>query len=149
MKIIAAMLISTIFVSFLLSKNAMAECKGSQNLPSQQLFVSFESNGDQIVPSEERRLRQWVYEINSRYPIQNWVFVIGGASKRETEPERLAMKRAVAVTKRIIDDGLVNAPFQMKIQIYPSEGAIESSSETREVTVQVSPGCPNNCCDGN
>ncbi|WP_080440050.1 OmpA family protein [Burkholderia ubonensis] len=149
MKIIAAMLISTILVSFLLSKNAMAECKGSQNLPSQQLFVSFESNGDQIVPSEERRLRQWVSEINSRYPIQNWVFVIGGASKRETEPERLAMKRAVAVTKRIIDDGLVNAPFQMKIQIYPSEGAIESSSETREVTVQVSPGCPNDCCDGN
>ncbi|WP_080413011.1 OmpA family protein [Burkholderia ubonensis] len=149
MKIIAAMLISTILVSFLLSKNAMAECKGSQNLPSQQLFVSFESNGDQIVPSEERRLRQWVSEINSRYPIQNWVFVIGGASKRETEPERLAMKRAVAVTKRIIDDGLVNAPFQMKIQVYPSEGAIESSSETREVTVQVSPGCPNDCCDGN
>ncbi|WP_071775220.1 OmpA family protein [Burkholderia ubonensis] len=149
MKIIAAMLISTILVSFLLSKNAMAECKGSQNLPSQQLFVSFESNGDQIVPPEERRLRQWVSEINSRYPIQNWVFVIGGASKRETEPERLAMKRAVAVTKRIIDDGLVNAPFQMKIQVYPSESAIESSSETREVTVQVSPGCPNNCCDGN
>ncbi|WP_080437515.1 OmpA family protein [Burkholderia ubonensis] len=149
MKIIAAMLISTILVSFLLSKNAMAECKGSQNLPSQQLFVSFESNGDQIVPSEEGRLRQWVSEINSRYPIQNWVFVIGSASKRETEPERLAMKRAVAVTKSIIDDGLVNAPFQMKIQVYPSEGAIESSSETREVTVQVSPGCPNNCCDGN
>ncbi|WP_080403204.1 OmpA family protein [Burkholderia ubonensis] len=149
MKIIAAMLLSTILVSFWLSKNAMAECKGSQNLPSQQLFVSFESNGDQIVPSEEGRLRQWVSEINSRYPIQNWVFVIGSASKRETEPERLAMKRAVAVTKSIIDDGLVNAPFQMKIQVYPSEGAIESSSETREVTVQVSPGCPNNCCDGN
>ncbi|WP_157664240.1 OmpA family protein, partial [Burkholderia ubonensis] len=107
------------------------------------------SNGDQIVPSEEGRLRQWVSEINSRYPIQNWVFVIGSASKRETEPERLAMRRAVAVTKSIIDDGLVNAPFQMKIQVYPSEGAIESSSETREVTVQVSPGCPNNCCDGN
>ncbi|MGZ2746997.1 hypothetical protein [Burkholderia stagnalis] len=149
MKILTAILFASIAGSLGLSKDVVAECKGSKNLPSQQFFVSFKPNNAQIVPAEAGRLRQWATEMNLKYPIQNWVFVIGSASKREAEPERLAMKRAAAVTKSIIDDGLVNAPFQMKTQVYPSEGTSEPSAETREVTVQISPGCPNNCCDSN
>ncbi|RQS24402.1 OmpA family protein [Burkholderia sp. Bp8998] len=133
---------------FFFSTNAIAECPGSQNLPSQQFFVSFSPNSHEITASEKIRIGQWVSKINSKHPNQNWIDIIGSASKNETTPDQLATKRASAVAKVIIDDGLINAPFQIKTQIYPTNSATESPSETREVTVQVSPGCLNNCCTG-
>ncbi|WP_321789775.1 hypothetical protein [Burkholderia pyrrocinia] len=143
-----AILVTSIAASFFPSLNAAAECRGSQNLPSQQLFFAFAKNSYRIQGQEKNRLTQWISKMNSEYPIQNWIYVIGSASRNEVDPERLATKRAAAVTKIIIDAGLTNAPFQMKTQISPADSTAESSSETREVTVQVSPGCPNNCCDG-
>ncbi|AXF22112.1 hypothetical protein CUJ89_17555 [Burkholderia pyrrocinia] len=126
----------------------MAECQGSQNLPSRQSFVAFASNSHTIAELERNQLSKWASEMNSKYPIQNWITVIGGASRNEIEPYQLATKRASAVAKTIIDDGLINAPIQINMQINPTNSTTESSAETREVTVQVSPGCPNNCCDG-
>ncbi|WP_175775948.1 OmpA family protein [Burkholderia anthina] len=144
---IAALLAAVTALSFF-STNAIAECQGSQNLPSQQFFVAFSPDSHEITKSEQIRIGQWVSEINSKHPIQNWIDIIGSASKNETAPDQLATKRASAVAKVIIDDGLINAPFQIKTQIYPTNSATDSTSETREVTVQVSPGCLNNCCTG-
>ncbi|NIF42268.1 OmpA family protein [Burkholderia sp. Tr-862] len=143
MRIFISSLISTLFI---FSTNATAECQGSQNLPSEQLFVAFSPKSHEITKSEQTRIEQWVSAINSKHPIQNWIYIIGSASKNETSPDKLATKRASMVTKAIIDDGLINAPFQIKTQIYPASGTAESTSETREVTVQVSPGCLDNCC---
>jgi len=133
---------------FLFSKNAAAECQGSQSLPSQQFFVAFSPNSHETSKSERLRIGRWISEVNSKYPIQNWIDIIGSASKNETTPDQLATKRASVVAKAVIDDGLINAPFQIKTQIYPANSTTEPTPETREVTVQVSPGCLNNCCAG-
>jgi outer membrane protein OmpA-like peptidoglycan-associated protein len=135
-------------VLFLFSTNSIAECQGSQNLPSRQFFVLFSPNSHEISESEKIRIEQWVSEINSKHPIQKWIDIIGSASENENTPDQLATKRASAVAKTVIDDGLINAPFQIKTQIYPASSTTESTPETREVTVQVSPGCLNNCCTG-
>jgi len=148
MRIFIMALITPIAASLLFPSNSAAECQGSQNLPSQQLFVSFSPNSHEVSESEKIRIGRWVSSINSNHPIQNWIDIIGSASKNETDPDRLATKRASATAKIVIDDGLINAPFQIKTQIYPANSTAESTSETREVTVQVSPGCPNNCCTG-
>ncbi|WP_175960602.1 OmpA family protein [Burkholderia pyrrocinia] len=140
---------SSIFSAlFLFSTNSIAECQGSQNLPSRQFFVPFSPNSHEISESEQIRIEQWVSEINSKHPIQKWIDIIGSASKNESTPDQLATKRASVVAKAVIEDGLINAPLQIKTQIYPVSSTAESTSETREVTVQVSPGCLNNCCTG-
>ena len=146
---IAIVALPSIFAALsLFSTNSIAECHGSQNLPSRQFFVSFSSDSYEIRESEKIRIEQWVSEINSRHPIQKWIDIIGSASKNEITPDQLAKKRASAVAKTVIDDGLINAPFQIKTQIYPAGSTTESTPETREVTVQVSPGCLDNCCTG-
>ncbi|WP_081896688.1 MULTISPECIES: OmpA family protein [Burkholderia] len=146
MMILITTLITAISGLLIFPADATAECQASQNLPSRQLFVPFSPNSHEITESEKIRIGRWVSEINSKHPIQNWIYIIGSASKNETTPTQLATKRASEVTKAIIDDGLINAPFQMKTQIYPISSAAESTSATREVTVQVSPGCLDNCC---
>ncbi|WP_202754728.1 hypothetical protein [Burkholderia cenocepacia] len=141
-------LIVFVTTSLILSANATAECQGPQNLPSRQFFVAFPANSHEIPDSEATRIGQWVSTMNSKYPIQNWIDIIGSASKNEKNPERLATKRASATAKLVVDDGLTNAPLQIKTQIYPASSTTGSTSETREVIVQVSPGCVDNCCTG-
>ncbi|ORT84424.1 hypothetical protein B7G54_20775 [Burkholderia puraquae] len=148
MRIFIAALISPIAISFFFSGNAAAACQGSQNLPSQQLFVPFSPNNHEVSESDKIRIGRWVSAMNSKHPIQNWIDIIGSSSKNEITPNQLATKRASAVAKIVIDDGLINAPFQIKTQIYPTNSAAEPTPETREVTVQLSPGCLDNCCTG-
>ncbi|WP_175869937.1 hypothetical protein [Burkholderia sp. BCC0397] len=148
MRIFITALIAPIAASLLFSTNTAAECQVSQNLPSQQFFVAFPRNSHEISESEQIRIGQWISTMNSKHPIQNWIDIIGSASKNEDEPERLATKRASVTAKVVIDDGLINAPLQIKTQIYPANRTTESTSETREVIVQVSPGCVDNCCTG-
>ncbi|WP_322084071.1 hypothetical protein [Burkholderia sp. BCC1972] len=146
MRIFITSLIFPIVTSLLLPASSAAECQGAQNLPSQQFFVAFPHNSHEISESEKIRIGQWVSAMNSEHPIQNWITIIGSASKIEDDSERLATKRASAAAKVVIDDGLINAPLQIKTQIYPAGSAAGSTSETREVTIQVSPGCLDNCC---
>ncbi|MCA8235332.1 hypothetical protein [Burkholderia cenocepacia] len=148
MRIFITSLIVPIATSLLFPASSAAECQGSQNLPSQQFFVAFSHNSHEISKSEKIRIGRWISAMNFDYPIQNWITVIGSASKIEADPERLATKRASETAKVVIDDGLKNAPIQIKTQIYPASSAAGSTSETREVVIQVSPGCLDNCCTG-
>jgi ABC-type arginine transport system ATPase subunit len=137
-----------LIMATLYSAGAHAECKGPQNLPSEQIHVAFEENGSQISESEHTRLRDWVTIVNSKYAIQNWITIVGSASESEQRAQALAMNRAVAVARDTLADGLVNAPLQLKTQAYPIGKSGSQSSDSRNVTVEISPGCPNNCCDG-
>lgn len=146
MRILATVSIASIVAAFLFAENVSAECQGSQNLPSHQFFVSFSDNSHEIHESERARIGRWISSMNSNYPIQNWIDIIGSASKTETSFDQLARKRASETAKVVIDNGLTNAPLQIKTQIYPANGTSEPSPDTREVIIQVSPGCPDNCC---
>ncbi|EMN5129410.1 hypothetical protein RVV79_002511 [Burkholderia contaminans] len=148
LRIIFTALIALIATSFFFFTDAAAKCQESQNLPSQQFFVAFPPNSHEVSESERMRIARWVLAMNTKYPIQNWIDIIGSASRNEAAPDRLATKRAAATAKLVIDDGLINAPLQIKTQIYPVNSTTVSTSETREVTVQVSPGCLDNCCTG-
>ncbi|OXI18587.1 OmpA family protein [Burkholderia sp. AU15512] len=148
MRIFVSTLIAPIATLFFFSMNAAAECQGSQNLPSQQFFVTFSANSHEVSKSERMRIERWVSTMNAKYPIQNWIDIIGSASRNEIGADQLATKRASATAKVVIDGGLINAPLQIKTQIYPANSTTEPTSDAREVTVQVSPGCPDNCCTG-
>ncbi|MBN3814572.1 hypothetical protein [Paraburkholderia sp. Ac-20347] len=135
-------------MALLYATHSMADCKGSRNLPPEQHQVAFESDKADISQPEHTRLKSWIALVNSKYPIQNWTTIIGSAAESEREPKKLAMRRAVTVAREALEDGLVNAPLQIRVQIYPVAKPGPVDSESREVTVQLSPGCPNNCCDG-
>ncbi len=128
--------------------NAHAQCNGPSNLPSEQLHVVFKVNEAKIAAGERRRLDQWISAMNSGYAIQQWVTVIGSAAQTEANPNALAMKRAVAVAADALAAGLTRAPMQVKAQVYPVENRGPTNAEFREVTLQVSPGCPDDCCVG-
>ncbi|CAM2186160.1 hypothetical protein PSAC2689_60286 [Paraburkholderia sacchari] len=117
-------------------------------MPSEQVHVAFEISSSQISASERTRLREWVDMVNSKYAIQNWITIVGSAAESEPTAKALAMRRAVIVAREALEDGLVNAPLQVKAQVYPVVKSGKTSSDSREVTVEISPGCPNNCCDG-
>ncbi|RQT40352.1 OmpA family protein [Burkholderia contaminans] len=146
MRILANVSIASIAASCLFSANVSAECQGSQNLPPQQFFIAFSKNSHEIPEAERAIIGRWISTINSNYPIQNWIDIIGSASKAETAFDQLSRKRASETAKVVIDNGLINAPLQIKTQIYPANGTSEPSPDSREVIVQVSPGCPGNCC---
>ncbi|NLP63364.1 OmpA family protein [Paraburkholderia sacchari] len=139
---------SILALAFLYGMGAKAECKGSQNMPSEQVHVAFEVSSSQISASERTRLREWVDMVNSKYAIQNWTTIVGSAAESEPTAKALAMRRAVIVAREALEDGLVNAPLQVKAQVYPVAKSGKTSSDSREVTVEISPGCPSNCCDG-
>lgn len=136
------------FVVFAFVSNVYAECGGAQNLPSEQTHIAFNVNGEKISHSERKQLGDWVSEMNSKYAVQKWITVVGSASESEANSNALAMNRAVAVAREALEDGLVNAPLQIRTQVYPVRNSNNASAEAREVTVELSPGCPNNCCDG-
>ncbi|CAE6855709.1 hypothetical protein R69927_07755 [Paraburkholderia domus] len=148
MNLKSMVLFSLFPIALAFSSNTYAECSGSQNQPSEQVNIAFDVNGYKVSLAERSRLGEWVSRMNAKYAIQEWVTIVGSASEKEANSNALAMKRAVAVTQDALADGLVNAPFQLKTQIYPVESTDIPSAESREVTVQISPGCPHNCCDG-
>ncbi|MEM5390138.1 hypothetical protein VSR68_42570 [Paraburkholderia phymatum] len=84
--------------------------------------------------------------MKAKYAIHEFVTFVGGASATEKTPKALATARAVTVAKNALDDGLIDAPMQIKAQVYPTDDTIGNSNDAREVTVQLNPGCPNHCC---
>lgn len=138
----------TLFVlAFLVCVDTHAECEGPQNLPSEQVHIAFDINGDKVSVAERARLGEWVSKTNANYAIQKWVTVIGSASESETNAHALAMKRAVTIAQDALADGLVGAPLQVKTQLYPVTNPNHVSAENREVTIEISPGCPDDCCE--
>lgn len=143
-----AIRLSLFLVALVVCVDIHAECNGPQNLPSEQVHITFEINGDKVSAAERARLGEWVSRTNAKYTIQKWVTVIGSASEAEGNASALALKRAVAIAQDVLADGLVSAPLQVRTQIYPVANSHNLGTESRETTVEISLGCPNDCCDG-
>ncbi|WNC93392.1 hypothetical protein RI103_21540 [Paraburkholderia sp. FT54] len=143
-----AIRISLLITALVVCFDTHAECNGPQNQPSEQIHIAFGMNSHKVDVAERVRLGEWVSKANAKYAIQKWVTVVGSASQAERNTNALAMKRAVTVAQDALADGLVSAPLQVKTQIYPVANPGQAGAESREVTVEISPGCPNDCCDG-
>jgi len=131
-----------------LSPSPFAKCTGSANLPSQQLFLTFEKNSRTLENSQFKRLEDWAKSMNSRYPIQQWLQVTAEAQPDEDKPDDLAQARAVAAVKAALDSALVKAPIEIKINVGSFGNPSSYSEAERSVTLQLTPGCRNNCCEG-
>jgi hypothetical protein len=133
----------------LLSISAQA-CNTSQNLPGQNLDVYFERNSMRVSADQVLKMANWAIDMRRRYPIQE-VLVIGGlAEASEKEPEKLALQRADTTKAMLMQFGLTEVPYDVHARIYkPPVHLIEPPEKVRRVEIELSPGCPDNCCDGN
>ncbi|SAK64148.1 hypothetical protein AWB75_02905 [Caballeronia catudaia] len=65
----------------------------------------------------------------------------------EVEPNALARRRAVEVAKLALDRGLSIAPIEIKIEVGSVGNPNSYGSEGRSAFIQLSSGCPNDCCE--
>lgn len=132
----------------LLSINVQA-CNTSQNLPGQNIDLYFEKNSAQVSTDQVLRLANWAIDMRSRYPIQDVLSIGGLAEASEKEPTKLAMRRANMAKAMLIQFGFTHVPYDMRAGVYrPLKHLIEAPEKIRRTEIELSPGCPNNCCDG-
>ncbi|MDR6499441.1 hypothetical protein J2785_002594 [Burkholderia ambifaria] len=141
-------LITAILIGALSPTPSSAKCAGSINMPSQQVSITFKRN--EISPSTEQneKLKEWSKKVLSNYSIHQWLSVSAQAQPDEDNPDDLATSRAVSLTKLALDDGLVRAPIELKTRVGSFGNPASYGDEARTGTLQLTPGCPNNCCDG-
>ncbi|WP_124480826.1 hypothetical protein [Burkholderia stagnalis] len=143
---IAAILI--ISASCALPSAVWAKCAGSVNLPSQQAFFKFHKNEKSLDPIETKRLIDWATEMQKKYPVHQWLSISAEAQPDEDRPNDLAASRAVSLAKLALDDGLVRAPIELKTHVGSLGNPASYGDDARMGVLQLNPGCPNNCCDG-
>jgi hypothetical protein len=131
------------------SSISFAKCDGSVNLPSEQTWVTFKKNDQSLDAAEVAKLKDWARQMRVKYPIHQWLSISARAQPDEDRPEDLATSRAVLVAKVALDSGLVRAPIELKTHVGSFGNPASYGEDARTATVQLSPGCPNNCCDGN
>jgi hypothetical protein len=146
MKLFAMSSVLAIISTF--APQSFAECKGSTNLPGEQIFLTFKKNENFLSPTEAKRLKDWTASMNEKYKIQQWLSIGAHARPDEDMPDTLALSRAVSTAKLALDDGLVKAPIEIKSHVGSPGNSASYSDDARSVTLQLSPGCPDNCCDG-
>jgi hypothetical protein len=132
----------------LLSINAHA-CNTSENLPGENIDLYFERNSAQVSTDQVPGLANWAIDMRSRYPIQEVLSVGGLAEASEKEPQKLARRRADTAKAMLIQFGFTQVPYDLRAGVYtPLEHLIEPPEKIRRAEIELSPGCPNNCCDG-
>lgn len=146
MRLFIAAGMSIAFAAF--APQSFAQCKGSMNLPGEQIFLRFEKNETSLSSAEARRLKDWAASMNEKYHTQQWLSIGAHAQPDENMPDTLALSRAVSTAKLALDDGLVKAPIEIKAHVGSLGNSASYSDDARTVTLQLSPGCPDNCCDG-
>jgi hypothetical protein len=136
-----------IVVFGLLSINVQA-CNTSQNRPGQNIDVYFEKNSAQVSTDQVLRLANWAIDMRSRYPIQDVLSIGGLAEASEKEPTKLAMRRADTAKAMLIQFGFTQVPYDVRAGVCrPLEHFIEPPEKIRRAEIELSPSCPNNCCD--
>lgn len=144
MKVIDLALAASLVIA---SENCFAKCIGSVNLPSQQISVNFKKNANTLDSEQLKKLSDWAQYINTQYPVQTWLQVSARAQPDEGRPDDLVMARAISVVKAALDDGLVKAPIEIKTNVGSFGNPTSYSEAERAVTLQLTPGCRNNCCE--
>ena len=141
-------LVGVLSVLSVFSSQSIAKCENSQNMPGEQIFIPFKKNEKTLSPAEAKRLKDWASSMNEKYHIQQWLSIGAHAQPNEDMPDSLALARAVSTAKLALDDGLVKVPIEIKSHVGSIGNPASYSDDGRSVTLQLSPGCPDNCCDG-
>lgn len=131
--------------ALLLSTSAFA-CIGPQNRPTQTVSVSFEKNSATLTSKEIVRIASWGIDMKSSFPIQLWTNIVATSAPDEKNAPQLAARRATLVKDLAIQFGLANGGSE--VHSYVDNAASLNGSFTMSGQIDLSPGCPNNCCDG-
>ncbi|MCC8402555.1 hypothetical protein LJ655_11750 [Paraburkholderia sp. MMS20-SJTN17] len=132
----------------LLSLSAQA-CDTSENLSGQNIDLYFERNSAQVSTEQVLKLANWAVDMHLKYPIQEVISIGGVAEESEKEPKKLAAERADTAKAMLMQFGLTEVPYDVRSGIYkPFEHLVEQPQKIRRVEIELSPGCPNTCCDG-
>ncbi|MCC8396201.1 hypothetical protein LJ656_26790 [Paraburkholderia sp. MMS20-SJTR3] len=130
----------------LLSFNVLA-CETSQNLPGENIVVYFERNSAILPGAQILKLADWVIKMR-KYRIKQIINIAGVAEQTEKSPLVLASQRADTVRAMLTQFGETGVPYEVHSEIYKPYGYLEPPEKIRLAAVTLSPGCPNNCCDG-
>ncbi|WP_233837298.1 hypothetical protein [Paraburkholderia sp. ZP32-5] len=131
-----------------LSVSAQA-CDTARNLPGQNIDLYFEKNSTQISSDQTLKMANWAIDMRLKYPIQEVLSVRGLAEANEREPGKLALQRADKAKAMLMQFGLTQVEYDIHGAIYrPLVHYVELPETIRRVEIELSPGCPNNCCDG-
>jgi hypothetical protein len=123
-------------------------CQSSGNLPAEIKIIQFDKNSA-IVPSKEVvGLALWAIDMKQRFPIHQWINIGGRASPDEKNGSVLAANRATAAKSLAIEFGLTKSPIEVNSYVDTPEAAKLNGEKTMAVQIDLNPGCPKNCCDG-
>ncbi|MFT4064759.1 hypothetical protein [Paraburkholderia sp.] len=132
----------------MLSVSAQA-CNTAENLPGQNIDLYFQKNSSRISADQALKMANWAIDMRLKYPIQEVLSIRGLAEENEREPENLALQRADKAKTMLMQFGLTQVPYDIRGGIYrPLVHSVESPEKIRRVEIELSPGCPDNCCDG-
>lgn len=130
----------------LLCMESHAACNGSMNRPAQYFSIPFEKGRSEIAPEQVQRFQAWASEMLSKYPLHEWLSISGDAMPTEVDPNVLARRRAIETAKLALDLGLSTAPVEIKSEVGSVGNPSSYRSEGRSAFIQLSIGCPENCC---
>jgi hypothetical protein len=124
-----------------------AACTGSTNQPAQYFSISFDEERSDVPKEQAQRFSAWASEMLAKHPLQQWLSISGDAMPNESEPEALARRRAIETAKLALDKGLSNAPIEIKTEVGSKGNPSSYGPEGRSAFIQLSVGCPDDCCE--
>lgn len=139
-------LLSAVVLGFIFCAQSNAACTGSVNRPAQHFSVLFDKGSSELSPKQVQRFRDWASEMLSKYPLHQWLLVDGEAMPNEDQPNALARRRAIETAKLALDSGLSAAPIEIKSEVGSMGNPASYESDARSSFLQLSIGCPENCC---
>ena len=92
-------------------------------------------------------MASWTLDMKLGYPVHLWTVVVGVATPDEKKASTLAAERATVAKKLITEFGLTKAPIEIKSYVDHWPESKSNENESRAVTIQLSPGCPKDCCE--
>jgi hypothetical protein len=139
----------TRFIGFVLGAVTVSAqaCATSQNLPGQNVDVTFDTNFARPSVDQIFKLANWAIDMRLKFAIHEGVYVGGLAEQTEKAPRALATERAEGIKQMLVQFGLTKAPFAVHSATYIPFDAQDRKENGRRVEIELSPGCPNNCCD--
>lgn len=144
-------ILSKAFMMFALASLVLPvlACNGPQNQRTEQLTVKFDRDSSTLHSDSIVRLANWSVDMKLKYPIRLWFSVVGMAGPDEKNASRLAAQRAENVKQMTDLLGMSATQLsEVKSYINSRQEAEMTDDNGAAVTIDLNPGCPNNCCDG-
>jgi len=118
-------------------------CDGASNTSAHYIDIVFDADSSSISSTELSRLSAWSNDMHQRFPIIGTVWLIGLAEQTEHDAQQLATRRAENVMAVLDQHSIRGEKSALAGKIFKPD---EFDQFGKLVDVNVSPGCPDQCC---